>query len=76
MMLTTGRIYTADWLASVPDSERDSLIDSLSEGAAHMFRHDWSFWAHDEQLAPWSDWRIWLFLGGRGSGKLGEPARH
>ena len=30
---------------------------------------DWQFWARDEQLAPDGDWRIWLFLGGRGAGK-------
>jgi hypothetical protein len=30
---------------------------------------DWQFWARDEQLAPPGDWRIWLFLGGRGAGK-------
>jgi phage terminase large subunit-like protein len=29
----------------------------------------WRFWARDEQLAPEGDWRIWLFLGGRGAGK-------
>ena len=31
--------------------------------------HSWAFWARDEQLAPEGDWRIWLFLGGRGAGK-------
>jgi phage terminase large subunit-like protein len=30
---------------------------------------DWPFRAHPEQLPPPGDWRIWLFLGGRGSGK-------
>ena len=29
----------------------------------------WDFWARDSQLAPDGDWRIWLFLGGRGAGK-------
>lgn len=29
----------------------------------------WEFWARDAQLPPGGDWRIWLFLGGRGSGK-------
>lgn len=31
--------------------------------------HDWNQWARGEQLAPPGDWRIWLFLGGRGAGK-------
>ena len=31
--------------------------------------YDWNQWARDEQLPPPGDWRIWLFLGGRGAGK-------
>lgn len=31
--------------------------------------HEWGFWGRKEQLAPVSDWRAWLFMGGRGSGK-------
>jgi phage terminase large subunit-like protein len=30
---------------------------------------EWRFWGRQEQLAPASDWRAWLFMGGRGSGK-------
>lgn len=30
---------------------------------------DWRFWARPEQLPPQGDWRIWLFLAGRGAGK-------
>jgi phage terminase large subunit-like protein len=26
-------------------------------------------WAHDHQLPPEGDWRVWLLLGGRGAGK-------
>ncbi len=29
----------------------------------------WDFWARREQRPPDGDWRIWLFLGGRGAGK-------
>lgn len=29
----------------------------------------WEFWARNDQLPPPGDWRIWLFLGGRGAGK-------
>ena len=31
--------------------------------------NSWAFWARDEQKPPPGDWRIWLFLGGRGAGK-------
>ena len=30
---------------------------------------EWTFWARPEQLPPDGNWRIWLFLGGRGAGK-------
>ena len=29
----------------------------------------WDYQARDDQIAPEGDWRIWLLLGGRGSGK-------
>jgi phage terminase large subunit-like protein len=53
----------------LPDKKRDALLQSLSEDEAGDLLADWQFWARDEQLAPPGDWRIWLFLGGRGSGK-------
>ena len=36
--------------------------------------NDWQVWARDDQLPPapltsGSDWRVWMILGGRGSGK-------
>jgi len=31
--------------------------------------NSWAFWARDAQMPPPGDWRIWLFLGGRGAGK-------
>jgi hypothetical protein len=31
--------------------------------------HDWSLTARPEQLPPEGDWRTWLMMGGRGSGK-------
>ncbi|MGQ0742300.1 MAG: terminase large subunit domain-containing protein, partial [Alphaproteobacteria bacterium] len=49
--------------------ERTRLLDSLTEDEAAVLEHDWQFWARDEQLPPQGDWRIWLFMGGRGSGK-------
>jgi phage terminase large subunit-like protein len=29
----------------------------------------WRLWAGDAQLPPEGDWRVWLFMGGRGAGK-------
>jgi phage terminase large subunit-like protein len=30
---------------------------------------DWGLWAEDAQAPPGGDWRVWMFMGGRGSGK-------
>jgi len=37
-------------------------------------RHRWRFWARPEQIAPSGDWRAWLFLAGRGTGKTRSGA--
>ncbi len=34
----------------------------------------WDFWAGDAQTPPDGDWRVWLFLGGRGAGKTRAAA--
>jgi phage terminase large subunit-like protein len=41
----------------------------LSASQVELLRHEWGFWGRDEQKAPDCDWRAWLFMGGRGSGK-------
>ena len=48
---------------------RRSFLNELSDDDAEFLLEDWRFWARPEQLAPKGPWRIWLFLGGRGSGK-------
>jgi len=53
---------------------RAALLQSLDDADAALLARDWEFWARDAQLPPSStkdggDWRIWLFLGGRGAGK-------
>jgi phage terminase large subunit-like protein len=52
----------------LPPSARRALLDSLTDEDAALLE-SWRFWAHDAQVAPHGDWRIWLFLGGRGAGK-------
>jgi phage terminase large subunit-like protein len=48
---------------------RQAFLQSLSANDAEILYRDWAFWARSEQLAPDGDWRIWLFMGGRGAGK-------
>jgi phage terminase large subunit-like protein len=56
-------------IAKLPKELRDALLEDLTDEDADELLNDWSFWARDEQLPPDGDWRVWLFLGGRGSGK-------
>jgi phage terminase large subunit-like protein len=60
----------AEQLAALPEAERNTFIDSLSEEEAADLLHDWrGFLARPNQIAPEGDWDIWLLLAGRGFGK-------
>lgn len=67
----------AELLASLPDSERASLIKTQSEEQLRARLFDWRFWARANQLLPGtegatiqrSDWSYWLLKAGRGFGK-------
>jgi phage terminase large subunit-like protein len=48
---------------------RAALFARLTKDELILTLDNWRFWLRDEQLAPEGDWRIWLFLGGRGAGK-------
>jgi len=66
-------------LASLPASERKTLIAELTEDEAAALEYDWQFWARPKQMAPYTgspvgtgpggDWTTWLVLAGRGFGK-------
>ncbi|MGH7490004.1 MAG: ATP-binding protein, partial [bacterium] len=45
------------------------MLESIGDNEAEVLDRWWQFWARDEQLPPDGDWRVWLFMGGRGSGK-------
>jgi phage terminase large subunit-like protein len=66
--------WNAASINSLPPDRRDRLLDGLDEAEAALLLRHWPFWARDSQLPPppdpiKGDWRIWLFLGGRGAGK-------
>lgn len=63
------RCLHADWLASLPEALRNSLVAALSPAEARALLYDWPFWARANQLSPEGDWRVWLLLAGRGFGK-------
>jgi phage terminase large subunit-like protein len=58
----------------LPPPERAAVLASLTEADAAVLGQDWRFWARDAQLPPDGNWRIWLFLGGRGAGKTRSGA--
>jgi phage terminase large subunit-like protein len=76
---------TAAWVASLPEEERRAFYDAITEDEARALEYDWRFWARPEQLAPgsdgalppahWdgtegpSDWLVWAYIAGRGTGK-------
>jgi phage terminase large subunit-like protein len=45
------------------------FLTELSDDDAARIEADWRTWAREEQRAPKGNWRLWLFLGGRGAGK-------
>ncbi len=72
--MTHANASLAESLASLPASERQTLIAELTEAEAQALLYDWRFWARPKQLAPptsgpGADWTTWLVLAGRGFGK-------
>jgi phage terminase large subunit-like protein len=62
------------WKSS-PGSEPAAILKELDDEEVVHLATRWRYWARDEQLAPQGrDWRIWLFLGGRGAGKTRSGA--
>jgi phage terminase large subunit-like protein len=45
------------------------VIQALNPDQLLKLRHEWSWWARDEQKPPPGCWRVWLYLAGRGAGK-------
>ncbi len=61
-------------LASLASEERRAFFDGLSASEIEQLIFSWKFWARPDQLPPDGDWRTWLLLGGRGSGKTRSAA--
>lgn len=66
---TLANVSLAESLASLPEKERTSLLNRLTDEEAESLIYDWKFWARPNQIAPTWAWRIWLILAGRGFGK-------
>jgi phage terminase large subunit-like protein len=56
-------------LAALDPERRAKVLKKLNATDAEELLHNWAFFARPEQLPPQGDWRTWVFMGGRGSGK-------
>src|SRR4051794_33771457 len=65
---------TAADLAKLPPGQRRAALDGMSAVDLAALEWYWPFWARPDQLPPPGDWRTWLLLGGRGSGKTRSAA--
>ena len=66
--------FSAHWIASQPPEARQAAVRAMNPDQLLTFRHKWSLWARDEQKPPPVDWRVWLYLAGRGAGKTRSGA--
>lgn len=67
-----GRVDAAVVLAALSRLSDPMLRRTLAEvhrTHAREFVERWRIWAHDGQLEPPGDWRVWLVKAGRGFGK-------
>jgi hypothetical protein len=62
----TGNFFAGDLFAEDLVTAHIARFDDRTL-MAHA--HDWELTARPEQLPPEGDWRTWLMMGGRGSGK-------
>ena len=52
------------------------MLGGLTPKQLIELRWDWLFWARDNQIAPETNWRVWLILAGRGFGKTRTGAEY
>lgn len=75
----TQRKLTADSLRDLSSHKLKEALGQLTPEQAEELKHDWSFWARQDQLEPEGKWNTWVALAGRGWGKTragAEWVRH
>ena len=56
-------------LAMLEPGAREQALAALTAAQKRELVERWELWAHDGQIAPPGDWRVWLIRAGRGFGK-------
>ena len=65
-----ARKITADALRGLHQSKVKDIFEQLGPQKTEELKHDWMFWARDNQLEPINDdWNTWFINAGRGFGK-------
>ena len=65
----------AEKLAALPFEEQEKFLNSLTDEQRESLLYDWrGFHARPKQIAPDTDWDIWMALAGRGFGKTRSGA--
>ena len=59
----------ASWVASLPQTQQQAFLASLTDAELSALQYDWTFWSRRNQRPPPGDWTVWLISAGRGSGK-------
>ena len=68
-MTRPQRKITAQTLRELPKEKVAQVFQELGPKKTEELKHDWNFWARDEQLEPDGDWNTWFVNAGRGFGK-------
>jgi len=68
-MTRPQRKITAQTLRELPKDTVAKVFQELGPKKTEELKHDWNFWARDEQLEPDGDWNTWFINAGRGFGK-------
>lgn len=64
------RALTSETLRQLPAERVKELFEQLGPQKVEELKHDWHFWARDNQLEPEdSSWNVWFLNCGRGFGK-------
>lgn len=65
-----SRKLTSETLRQLPAERVKELFEQLGPQKVEELKHDWHFWARDNQLEPEdSSWNVWFLNCGRGFGK-------
>ena len=69
-MTAQNRKITSEVLRTLPPAKVKEVLYALGPQKTEELKHDWNFWARDNQLEPeGKDWNTWFINAGRGFGK-------